>query len=195
MHKIYNKKMKILIIDNYDSFVYNIVHLLYAIGIEEIEVVKNDQIDFQTIDNYDKIVLSPGPGIPADAGQMPQFIKTFAKTKSILGICLGHQAIAENFDTELVNLKNPLHGIASRIEILKPDYIFDGLSSGFNIGHYHSWVVSPDISSCFDVLAVDQSQNIMAIKHKEHDLIGLQFHPESILTENGRTILTNWINH
>jgi anthranilate synthase component II len=187
--------MKILIIDNYDSFVYNIVHLLYAIGVAEIEVVKNDQIDFESIDTFDKIVLSPGPGIPAEAGQMPEFIKQFGKSKSILGICLGHQAIAENFDTKLVNLKNPLHGIASRIEILNPDYIFEGLAAGFNIGHYHSWVVSPDISDCFEILAVDESKNIMAIKHKEYDLIGLQFHPESILTENGKEILTNWINH
>lgn len=187
--------MKILVVDNYDSFVYNIVHLLYEIGVAEIDIIKNDELDFSTIDGYDKIVLSPGPGIPKNAGMMPQLLKEFASTKSILGICLGHQAIAEHFGTKLINLKEPLHGIASEIEILKDDYLFQNLPTNFKIGHYHSWVVSLSISDDLEVIAKDEFGNIMAIKHKKYDVGGLQFHPESILTENGKTILTNWINH
>ena len=187
--------MKILVVDNYDSFVYNIVHLLYEIGVEEIDVIKNDQLDFTTIDEYDKIVLSPGPGIPENAGMMPELLKQFSSTKSILGICLGHQAIAEHFGTQLINLTEPLHGVASKIVILKNDYLFEKISSNFKIGHYHSWVVSEEISDDLEVLAKDAFGNIMALKHKEYDIRGLQFHPESILTENGKEILTNWINH
>ena len=187
--------MKILVVDNYDSFVYNIVHLLYEIGVAEIDVIKNDELDFSTMDGYDKIVLSPGPGIPKNAGMMPQLLKKFASTKSILGICLGHQAIAEHFGTKLINLKEPLHGIASEIEILKDDYLFQNLPTNFKIGHYHSWVVSLSISDDLEILAKDVFGNIMALKHKLYDVRGLQFHPESILTENGKTILTNWINH
>lgn len=187
--------MKILVVDNYDSFVYNIVHLLYEIGVAEIDVIKNDELDFSTIDDYDKIVLSPGPGIPENAGMMPQLLKEFAATKSILGICLGHQAIAEYFGTQLINLAAPLHGVASEIEILKDDYLFQNLPTNFKIGHYHSWVVSLAISDDLEILAKDGFGNIMALKHKNYDVLGLQFHPESILTENGKTILTNWINH
>lgn len=187
--------MKILVVDNYDSFVYNIVHLLYEIGVQEIDVIKNDQLDFSTINDYDKIVLSPGPGIPENAGMMPQLLEKFAGTKSILGICLGHQAIAEHFGTKLINLKEPLHGVASEIEIVKDDCLFKNLSTNFKIGHYHSWVVSEEISNDLEVLAKDKFGNIMALKHKNYDVRGLQFHPESILTENGKTILTNWINH
>ena len=187
--------MKILVVDNYDSFVYNIVHLLYEIGVAEIDVVKNDQLDFSYINQYDKIVLSPGPGIPKNAGMMPQLLSEFASTKSILGICLGHQAIAEHFGTNLINLSEPLHGVASEIEIIKEDYLFENLPKQFKIGHYHSWVVSETVSDDLEILAKDELGNIMAIKHKKYDVRGLQFHPESILTENGKTILTNWINN
>lgn len=187
--------MKILVVDNYDSFVYNIVHLLYEIGVGEIEVVKNDQLDFSCIDKYDKIVLSPGPGIPKNAGMMPQLLCKLGTTKSILGICLGHQAIAEYFGADLINLSTPLHGVASKIEIVKEDYLFVNLPKNFKIGHYHSWVVSELISDDLEILAKDEMGNIMAIKHKKYDVRGLQFHPESILTENGKTILTNWINN
>ena len=186
--------MKILVVDNYDSFVYNIVHLLYEIGVAEIDVVKNDQLDFSYINQYDKIVLSPGPGIPKNAGMMPQLLSEFASTKSILGICLGHQAIAEHFGTDLINLSEPLHGVASEIEIIKEDYLFENLPKQFKIGHYHSWVISEAISDDLEVLAKDELGNIMALKHKKYDIRGLQFHPESILTENGKTILANWIN-
>jgi anthranilate synthase component 2 len=187
--------MKVLVVDNYDSFVYNIVHLLYEIGVVEIDVVKNDQLDFSYINQYDKIVLSPGPGIPKNAGMMPQLLSEFASTKSILGICLGHQAIAEHFGTDLINLSEPLHGVASEIEIVEEDYLFENLPKNFKIGHYHSWVVSEAISDDIEILAKDELGNIMAIKHKKYNVHGLQFHPESILTENGKTILTNWINH
>jgi len=187
--------MKVLVVDNYDSFVYNIVHLLYEIGVAEIDVIKNDQLDFLYINQYDKIVLSPGPGIPKDAGMMPKLLSEFSSTKSILGICLGHQAIAEHFGSNLINLKKPLHGVASEIEIVKEDYLFDNLPKQFQIGHYHSWVVSETISDDLEILAKDELGNIMAIKHKKYDIRGLQFHPESILTENGKTILTNWINN
>lgn len=187
--------MKVLVVDNYDSFVYNIVHLLYEIGVAEIDVIKNDQLDFSYINQYDKIVLSPGPGIPKNAGMMPQLLTEFASTKSILGICLGHQAIAEHFGTDLINLSEPLHGVASQIEIIKADYLFENLPKQFKIGHYHSWVVSESISDDLEVLAKDELGNIMALKHKKYDVRGLQFHPESILTENGRVILTNWINY
>ena len=187
--------MKVLVVDNYDSFVYNIVHLLYEIGVAEIDVIKNDQLDFSDINQYDKIVLSPGPGIPKNAGMMPQLLSEFVSTKSILGICLGHQAIAEHFGTDLINLSAPLHGVASEIEIVKEDYLFENLPKNFKIGHYHSWVVSEAISDDLEVLAKDELGNIMAIKHKKYDVRGLQFHPESILTENGKTILTNWINN
>ena len=187
--------MKILVVDNYDSFVYNIVHLLYEIGVDEIDVIKNDQLDFLDFKIYDKIVLSPGPGIPENAGMMPDLLKEFASTKSILGICLGHQAIGEHFGSQLSNLSAPLHGIASEIKILKNDYLFENLPKHFKIGHYHSWVVSEPISDELEVLAKDEFGNIMAIKHKKYDIRGLQFHPESILTENGKIILTNWINN
>lgn len=187
--------MKVLVVDNYDSFVYNIVHVLYEIGVAEIDVVKNDQLDFSTIPQFDKIVLSPGPGIPKDAGMMPQLLTEFASTKSILGICLGHQAIAEHFGTDLDNLSAPLHGVASKIEIVQADYLFENLPKKFTIGHYHSWVVSETISDDLEILAKDELGNIMALKHKKYDVRGLQFHPESILTENGKTILTNWINN
>lgn len=187
--------MKILVVDNYDSFVYNIVHLLYEIGVAEIDVVKNDQIDFSCINQYDKIVLSPGPGIPKNAGMMPQLLCELAPTKSILGICLGHQAIAEHFGADLINLSAPLHGVASKIEILKEDYLFVNLPKHFKIGHYHSWVVSEAFSNDLEILAKDELGNIMALKHKKYDVRGLQFHPESILTENGKAILSNWVNN
>ena len=187
--------MKVLVVDNYDSFVYNIVHLLYEIGVAEIDVVKNDQLDFSYIHQYDKIVLSPGPGIPKNAGMMPQLLSEFVSTKSIIGICLGHQAIAEHFGTDLINLSEPLHGVASEIKIVEEDYLFKNLPKHFKIGHYHSWVVSETISNDLEILAKDELGNIMAIKHKKYDVRGLQFHPESILTENGKTILTNWLNN
>ncbi|RWW91897.1 anthranilate synthase component II [Flavobacterium cerinum] len=185
--------MKILVVDNYDSFVFNLVHILYNIGVEDIEVYKNDKIDLTTIHQFDKILLSPGPGIPAAAGLMPDIIKQFASSKSILGICLGHQAIAENFGGKLINMQIPLHGISSSLTITKQDYLFDGLSSGIKIGHYHSWVVENELPNALEVLALDEQGNVMALRHREYDLRGLQFHPESVLTEMGIKMIENWV--
>jgi len=187
--------MKILVIDNYDSFVYNIVHLIKEIGVEQIDVRKNDKITLQEVQAYDKILLSPGPGIPKDAGLMPQIIEHCAATKSILGICLGHQAIGEYFEGTLINLKEPLHGVSSKLNVLKQDYLFDKINAEFTIGHYHSWVVDPSNAKEIETIAIDKNNNCMAIRHRTLDIRGLQFHPESILTQHGKTILSNWINH
>lgn len=185
--------MKILVIDNYDSFVYNLVHILYNLGLEDIVVCKNDKIDLTTINQFDKILLSPGPGVPKDAGLMPEIIKRFGPSKSILGICLGHQAIAESFGVKLINLQTPLHGISSQLTITHTDYLFEGISSGIKIGHYHSWIVENQLPRELEVLALDESGHIMAIKHRQYDLRGLQFHPESVLTEMGVKMIANWI--
>jgi len=185
--------MKILVVDNYDSFVYNLVHILYNLGVDEVEVLKNDKIDLDSINNFDKILLSPGPGIPREAGLMPEIIKRFASSKSILGICLGHQAIAESFGGSLINMQTPLHGVASALTITQEDYLFDGISSGINVGHYHSWIVDNKLPDTLEVLATDESGNIMALRHKEYDVRGLQFHPESVLTESGIAMIANWL--
>lgn len=185
--------MKILVIDNYDSFVFNLVHMLYALGVEHVEVVKNNQFNIEAVAEYDKILLSPGPGIPEEAGLMPEVIKRYASSKSILGVCLGHQAIAESFGGKLLNLGTPLHGVASQIQFSEADYLFDGLPQNFAIGHYHSWVVDAALPPSLKLLAQDAAGNIMAIKHAEFDLRGVQFHPESILTEHGIKIMENWI--
>jgi len=187
--------MKIFVIDNYDSFVYNLVHILKALQVETIDVIKNDKIDMDEVAAYDKILLSPGPGIPKNAGLMPAILQQYAASKSILGVCLGHQAIGEYFGGTLINLKEPLHGIASDISVLKQDYLFENIPDHFKIGHYHSWVVSNQLPKEIEILAKDDKGNIMALKHVEYDVRGVQFHPESILTEHGKTIIENWINH
>jgi len=187
--------MKVLVINNYDSFVYNLVHMIYQLGATQIDVVMNDKIDFTQIEKYDKILLSPGPGIPAEAGMMPELLKAFYPTKSILGVCLGHQAIAENFGGTLHNLSEPLHGIASSAKLVEQDYLFDNMPESFKIGHYHSWVVNQELPRELIVTAVDEQNNIMALKHEKYDVRGVQFHPESVLTEQGKTILNNWIKH
>lgn len=187
--------MKILVIDNYDSFVYNLVHILQALQIGSIDVIKNDEVELQSVKAYDKILLSPGPGIPKNAGLMPTIIQQYASAKSILGVCLGHQAIGENFGGTLINLNEPLHGIASDITILKQDYLFENVPLRFKIGHYHSWVVNHPLPKEIEILANDEKGNIMALKHIVYDVRGVQFHPESILTEHGKTIIENWIKH
>lgn len=188
--------MKLLVIDNYDSFVYNIVHMIYNIGIENITVVKNNKFQLEDVNLFDKILLSPGPGVPINAGLMPEVLQRFKSTKSILGVCLGHQAIAEAYGCKLKNLSEPLHGITSKIEVLKQDYLFENTPVEFNIGHYHSWVVDDNsISSQINIIARDQNSNIMSIAHEQHDVRGVQFHPESVLTEYGKQIISNWIYH
>lgn len=187
--------MRILVIDNYDSFVYNIVHILRNEPNVEVDVVYNDQIDIAAINHYDKILLSPGPGIPSEAGQLMEVIERFSIEKPMLGVCLGHQAIAEHFGGRLTNLERPLHGVQSKLTTTQQDYLFDETPDSFHIGHYHSWVVNPEQLNELEVIAEDERGNIMAIKHPIYDIRGVQFHPESILTEDGKQLLQNWIKH
>ena len=185
--------MKCLLFDNYDSFTYNLYHILQELGIDT-DVRRNDKISLDEVDNYDKIVLSPGPGIPSEAGLLLPLIKRFAPTKSILGVCLGEQAIGEAFGAKLMNLKDVYHGVCSDIRVLKKDELFDGLEPGFRAGRYHSWVVSKDeLPECLEVTAVDaESGFIMGIRHRQYDVRGIQFHPESVLTPQGKKIIENW---
>lgn len=186
--------MKLLVIDNYDSFVYNLVHYIRSLRPDiHISVAKNDALTLETVASFDKILLSPGPGLPKEAGIMPAVIKNFALSKSILGVCLGHQAIAECFGASLKNLSVPLHGISSKITVLHPDYLFENLPQQFAVGHYHSWVVEPGVYPELEILAIDENENIMALRHKTWDVRGVQFHPESILTEYGKHLLENWL--
>ncbi|WP_164111073.1 MULTISPECIES: anthranilate synthase component II [Sphingobacterium] len=187
-------KDKILVIDNYDSFTYNLVHLLQELGVDY-EVVRNDKFNLDYIDQFENILLSPGPGIPEEAGLLMDVIRTYASKKRILGICLGQQAIAEVFGGKLFNMSRPLHGIASSIIITdKDEKLFQGFPEESKIGRYHSWAV--DEKSLPDVLkitAIDENGIIMAIAHKQYDVRGMQFHPESILTDNGKKLIENWL--
>jgi anthranilate synthase component 2 len=187
--------MKILMIDNYDSFTYNLVHMLETFDGVSVVVKRNDQLTLDDVVPFEKIVLSPGPGIPSEAGLMPEIVKAFAETKSILGVCLGHQCIGESFGGTLLNIKAPIHGKATPIEILDPsEPLFRGLPQRFPVGRYHSWVVRNEgLPQEIKVTAVDDSGSIMALRHTRLDICGVQFHPESILTEHGRTMLENWI--
>lgn len=186
--------MKILVFDNYDSFTYNLVHYLEKVSDAEVEVFRNDKISLKEIDRFDKILLSPGPGIPTEAGILIELIKTYSISKSILGICLGQQAIAEAFGGSLINLENVFHGIATPIEIIKEDYIFNNIPKKLNVGRYHSWVVNKsDFPETLEITAVDESGQIMALKHRSLDVRGVQFHPESILTEHGLQLIENWV--
>lgn len=186
--------MKILLFDNYDSFTYNLVHLVKELGYTDVDVIRNDKLDLANVAQYDKIILSPGPGVPSEAGLLLPLIKEYASRKSILGVCLGHQAIGEAFGANLLNLKDVYHGISSKIKIVKPHYIFNNLNSDLEVGRYHSWIVdSQDLPSCFEVTAIDKDGQIMAMKHKEYDVHGVQFHPESVLTPNGAEIVRNFL--
>jgi len=186
--------MKLLVLDNYDSFTYNLVYIIRRLGYQ-VDVIRNDKIKAKEVEAYDKILLSPGPGIPDEAGIMKKVIEKYGKTKSILGVCLGHQGIAEVYGAELYNLFNVLHGVSSEIKILnKTDYLFKGIPDAFKGCHYHSWaILQGSINGLLEVTARDTNGNIMAISHKEYDVKGLQFHPESILTEHGATIIENWL--
>jgi anthranilate synthase component 2 len=186
---------KILIIDNYDSFTYNLVHLVHEIGME-CEVWRNDKFKLEDVDAFSHIILSPGPGIPSEAGLLLDVITRYAPTKSIFGVCLGQQAIAEAFGGQLYNLSRPMHGIATPIRVTDTsEKLFAGLPQSFNVGRYHSWVVDekglPDV---FTITAIDEKDNsIMALRHKQYDVRGVQFHPESVLTEHGRAMMQNWL--
>ena len=188
------KSIKILLFDNYDSFTYNLVHAIKSLGYDNVDVYRNDKIELSQIDQYDKIILSPGPGIPSEAGIMMELIKEYANHKSILGVCLGHQAIAEAFGAKLENISTVFHGVQTAIKIVKEDYLFAELPKEILAGRYHSWIVSKsDFPSELEVTAVDEAGDIMALKHKTLDLHGVQFHPESILTPDGVQIIQNFL--
>ena len=185
---------KILVIDNYDSFVYNLVHYLEEFDCEVI-VKRNDQFYMDEVENYEKILLSPGPGIPDEAGQLKEIIRRYASTKSILGVCLGQQAIGEVFGGSIVNLNEVFHGVATKATIIVDDEpLFNGLEKEIEIGRYHSWVVSqegfPDV---LEITSIDENRQIMSLRHREFDVRGVQFHPESVLTPQGKLIIKNWV--
>jgi anthranilate synthase component II len=191
--------MKILVFDNYDSFTYNLVHsIAHLTGIQP-DVCKNDQIDLSEVKKYDKIVLSPGPGIPSEAGLLLPIIKEYAATKSMLGVCLGHQAIGEVFGAKLVNLAKVFHGVATPIQIEKfsngsTSSLYNGLTDVIEVGRYHSWVVSEqNLPACLQITAKDENGFIMGLAHTTYDVEGVQFHPESILTPEGEKIIQNWL--
>ena len=185
---------KILVIDNYDSFTYNLVHYLEDLGCD-VTVKRNDQLSLGEVAEYDKIVLSPGPGIPDEAGLLKAIIKEYAPTKSILGVCLGQQAIGEVFGGSIVNLDEVYHGVATDIKIIVDDEpLFKGLDETIEVGRYHSWVVDPNLPDELEATSVDENGQIMSLRHKIYDVKGVQYHPESVLTPNGKQILENWLN-
>ncbi len=188
---------KILVLDNYDSFTYNLVHVLEELTTNTIDVFCNDKISLDDVDQYDKIVLSPGPGIPDEAGILKPLIARYGATKSILGVCLGCQAIAEVYGGSLINLDKPYHGISTKVKITDTnDISFKGLPEEIEVGRYHSWVVNAEqIPAGLKVSSVDAEGNVMAIYHETHDVRGVQFHPESVLTPRGKEIVANFLNH
>lgn len=187
--------MNIVIIDNYDSFTYNLSHQLKALG-AQVDVVRNDAFQMSRLEPYDKIVLSPGPGVPEEAGLLNDVIRRYAGRKPILGVCLGHQAIAEVFGGRLENLRTVYHGVQTPTHIINHDYLFEHLPETFEAGRYHSWVVSRSgLPDCLEVTAISDDGHIMALRHRTYDVRGIQFHPESILTPEGARILQNWLNH
>ena len=188
------KDKKILVIDNYDSFTYNLVHLLQELG-EGYEVIRNDKFTLEDVENFDKILLSPGPGIPEEAGLLMDVIRTYAPTKSILGICLGQQAIAEVFGGTLFNMPKPLHGVATDIIVTDDtEKLFQSFPRNSKIGRYHSWAVDKNtLPEVLKITAVDPNGVIMALSHTQYDVRGVQFHPESVLTDNGKLLIENWL--
>ncbi|HET8855043.1 MAG TPA: aminodeoxychorismate/anthranilate synthase component II [Salinimicrobium sp.] len=188
------KAPSVLVIDNYDSFVYNLVHYLEEFGCE-VTVRRNNEIQLEEVEKYDKILLSPGPGIPDEAGLLKQIISTYASKKSILGVCLGQQAIAEVFGGKLVNLKEVFHGVASEIKVCVPDEnLFAGLGSSLEVGRYHSWVADPVLPEELEATSFDSNGQVMSLRHRYLDVRAVQFHPESVLTPQGKKILHNWVN-
>ena len=198
--------MKILVFDNYDSFTYNLVHLVNKIVTDKVDVFRNDEIPLEKVAEYDKIILSPGPGVPSEAGMLLPLIKEYADKKSILGVCLGHQAIGEAFGGRLVNLSTVYHGVAMPVKIVKRETsnikegsgqdLFDNLPEEFPVGRYHSWIVSEEnFPEELEITAKDENGYIMGLRHKKYDVQGVQFHPESVLTPDGETILRNWLKN
>ena len=186
--------MKILVIDNYDSFTYNLVHYLKDLGCE-VTIKRNDQLTLEEVEPFQKIVLSPGPGIPDEAGLLKPIIQKYAASRSIFGVCLGQQAIGEVFGGELKNLDSVFHGVATKVKTTVDDEsIFDGLENSFDVGRYHSWVVDNEyFPEELEITSIDEQGQIMSLRHKKYDVRGVQFHPESILTPEGKTILKNWL--
>ncbi len=191
--------MKILVFDNYDSFTYNLVHLVEKILHQKVDVYRNDQIGLDKVNEYDKIILSPGPGLPEEAGLLLPLIKAYAPSKSILGVCLGHQAIGEAFGGKLINLSTVYHGVANPVNVSvengsKRSGLFSGISDRFEVGRYHSWVVADDnFPAELEVTARDDNNYIMALQHRKFDVQGVQFHPESVLTPDGERLMRNWL--
>ncbi len=188
--------MRLLVLDNYDSFTYNLVHIIRALGYSSnMSIYRNDKISVKEVGVYDKILLSPGPGIPKEAGIMPELIAEYGASKSILGVCLGHQAIAEAYDAEIFNMPVVLHGVANKTIVKDVDEpLFKGIPSTFMACRYHSWSVVPEsMNGNLKITAIDEEENIMAISHREFDVKGVQFHPESILTEHGIQMIKNWL--
>ena len=185
--------MRIAIIDNYDSFTYNLSHLIKELG-AEVTVLRNDQFRLEELEQYSKILLSPGPGIPSEAGLLLDVIRIYAGRKPILGVCLGHQAIGEVFGAKLENLSDVFHGVATPCHIVADDPIFSGIDRDITIGRYHSWVVSrEDFPDCLEVTAVSEEGQIMALRHRELNVRGIQFHPESVLTPDGKKMIQNFL--
>jgi anthranilate synthase component II len=193
--------MKVLLFDNYDSFTYNLVHLVKKILKQEVEVFRNDKIPLEKVKEYDKIILSPGPGLPEEAGLLLTLIKEYASSKSILGVCLGHQAIGQAFGGTLVNLSTVYHGMKTKIKTLSPskssgNELFKNMPQNIEVGRYHSWIISKEnFPPELDITAEDENGYIMALQHKNYDVQGVQFHPESILTPDGETIMRNWLTY
>jgi anthranilate synthase component 2 len=186
--------MKILVLDNYDSFTYNLVHAVKKLGYADVEVHRNDQIALDEIVRFDKIILSPGPGVPSESGILLDVIRTYASTKPILGVCLGEQAIAEAFGGTLINLSQVHHGVSSMVTVLEEDVLFNGLEKTIEVGRYHSWAAEKStLPECLTITAVDEEGMIMALAHKTYDVRGVQFHPESVLTPKGEQMLENWL--
>ena len=186
--------MKSVIIDNYDSFTYNLRHIVNELGVD-VDVLRNDAFDIESIAQYDKIILSPGPGIPREAGLMPAVIHRYSGEKPILGVCLGHQAIGEAFGAKLINLSEVFHGVQTPVEIIGNDSIFNGLGHEILVGRYHSWGVDANgLPECLEITATSREGLIMALRHKTYDIHGIQFHPESVLTPQGKRIIANFLN-
>ncbi len=187
---------KILIFDNYDSFTYNLLHTVQSLGHTDVDVIRNDRMRLEEVEQYDKIILSPGPGLPEEAGLLLPLIERYAATKSILGVCLGHQAIGQLFGAKLENIPFVFHGVQTPARIVAEDYLFAGLPEEIAVGRYHSWIVSRDnFPSELQITALDKEGTIMALRHRTLDLHGVQFHPESILTPEGTTIIRNFLDY
>jgi anthranilate synthase component II len=192
---IFNKKMKILVIDNYDSFTYNLVHYLEDLNCE-VTVYRNDEFDIDEIARFDKILLSPGPGIPDEAGLLKAVIEKYGPNKSIFGVCLGQQAIGEVYGGTLSNLDKVYHGIATNVKtVVDDELLFEGLGNEFEVGRYHSWVVDASLPDVLEATSFDENGQVMSLRHRTYDVRGVQFHPESVLTPNGKKMLENWVKN